>query len=712
MLMTAGVWAIPAKPGMWQTLRLADGTEIKAQLVGDEHLHFFVTEDGIRYIEQDGTFVPATDEQLQARRLSRRPVANKARRNMMHRVSVGEQTHYIGKKKGIVILMQFPNPKFQAGNDSLRYTRILNEEGYSEGSFKGSVADYFKAQSGGQFELEFDVCGPYPSAHAMSYYGGNDSYGNDKNPDVLIVEAVKAADPYVDFSDYDWDGDGEVDQVFVLYAGKGEADGGYGSNIANTIWPHMYQLEYTNRDLTLDGVRINTYACSNEVDALNQIEGIGCFCHEFSHCLGFPDFYDVMSSDYSSNYGLGSWDLMCGGSYNGDTFQPAGYSAYEKWMSGWLEPIELNRESVTVENLKTTGEGGDAYVIYNDAHRDEYYVVENRQKTGWDASLPGRGLMVMHVDFDKDIWEQNTPNATVSSYYANKYGYKVNDHERCTIFHADNTASDYNESTDLYPYNKKDSLTNTSTPKASVYNKNTDGSKLMNKPIVKIKQNSDRTMSFVFRGNDNADEPGEPFVEVGLLHETFDQCSGSGGNDDTWATNKFGSAFKPDLEDWKPNQNKAYGGYKCARFGTASIKGELTSPVFTLDGTAVLTFRAAGWNNDGMALGLSLSSSDGSDGDFSVEPAEVTLESFEWNDYTVTLSGYGDVRLTFTPAKRFILDEVEIVGRSVTTAIRTVATDGQARPQRIYTLDGRYMGTDTGVLPRGLYIIGGKKIVR
>ena len=264
--------------------------------------------------------------------------------------------------------MQFKDKSFKAANNLDKYKDIMNMENYTVGSFKGSVSDYFKAQSKNkdgesQFELTFDVVGPYTSAKNLSYYGSNNSNGDDKHPDELIVEAVTAADAEVDFNDYDWDGDGEVDQVFVLYAGNGEADGG----AASTIWPHMWELGFTGKSLTLDGVLINTYACSNETKTSGSIEGIGCFCHEFSHCLGFPDFYDT---SYSGWYGMGDYDLMCGGSYNGGTFCPAGYNAYEKWMAGWLEPIELTTDQ-KIENLTPISDAGDAYIIRNSGHSDE-----------------------------------------------------------------------------------------------------------------------------------------------------------------------------------------------------------------------------------------------------------------------------------------------------------------------------------------------------
>ena len=440
------------------------------------------------------------EQQVIVKAQARHRVADtkRTKRLVPKRVSMGEQTHYTGQKKGLVILMEFTGKSFKEGNNQAKYNDILNKENYTTGSFKGSVADYFKAQSRdkngvSQFELTFDVLGPYTAKKESSYYGKNDNNGDDQHADELIVEAVKAADASVDFHDYDWDDDGEVDQVFVVYAGKGEADGG----ASNTIWPHMYYLSETNMDLTLDGVRINTYACSSELNGSGILDGVGTFCHEFSHCLGYPDFYDT---SYSGWYGMGSWDLMCSGSYNGNGYCPPNYNAYEKWMAGWLDPIELDKEGVTVENLKPTSDGGDSYIIYNDGNRNEYYTVENRQQTGWDASLSGRGLMIIHVDFDKQIWEENHPNTKVTSSTASQYNMKTNDHQRFALICADNRASDYSVSTDLYPYGANNKLTNTSTPKASLYNNNTDGSKLLNKPITEITQNSDKTMSFKFNG--------------------------------------------------------------------------------------------------------------------------------------------------------------------------------------------------------------------
>ena len=727
--------AIPAKRGQWQTLKLADGSEVRAQLAGDEHLHFWQADDGQRYmISDDGIARTADMEQMRARAMSRRnanPAAHRLR--SPKRVSMGDKTHYTGQKKGIVILMQFTDTKFKTANDQAKYNDLLNKENYVTGSFKGSVADYFKAQSNGLFELNFDVLGPYTAENKVSYYGSNDSNGNDKHPDELIVEAVTAADSEVNYKDYDWDGDGFADQVFVVYAGKGEADGGG----EKTIWPHMYWLSATGKSLTLDGVTINTYACANEVAPNGNLAGIGCFCHEFSHCLGYPDFYDIM---YKGWFGMSEFDLMDMGSYNGNAFCPAGYTAYEKWMAGWIEPTELAGEDVTVESLAATSENGAAYIMYNDGHTDEYYMIENRQKTKWDASIPTKGLMITHVDFDKEIWQQNTPNSkiTQSDVLASDGELtKTNDHTRCTIFHADNDddskywvsyAGYYSMTTltgDLYPYNGNDSLTATSKPAATLYNSNSQGKKMMQGAILNIKQNSDKTMSFFYRAKqeepagpddpvdpeDPGEDPGKPIVAQGdtLFYESFDKCASTGGNDGKWDTTIAGSSskFATDNDGW--DYLAAYAGYQCARFGNASKNGQVTTPLFTIDGEATLTFKAAEWNQDGSTLNLSVSG-DTPGTAVEIEPATFTMESFEWTEFAATLYGTGNIKITFTPEKRFLLDEVLVLKPSETTAIRNMRS--AAIESSVYTLDGRRVAGNFGSLPRGIYIIGGRKVVK
>jgi len=718
--------AVPAKRGLWRNLRLSDGSEVKAQLMGDEHLHHWKTADGRRLMESGDSYTFISDEQLKAKSLQRvaerrsalkrHDSMNMPTANMKRKVQMGERYLLTGEKKGLVILAEFSDVQFKAANGLEKYKKVLNEEGYtsSEG-FKGSVSDYFKAQSGGLFVLKFDVVGPVKLSQKSSYYGANDVSGNDKYAEEMIVEACKAVDETVDFSDYDWDGDGKVDQVFVLYAGQGEADGG----ASNTIWPHEYELSATDRQLTLDDVLIDTYACSNEVTPEGHIEGIGVFCHEFSHCMGFPDFYDVT---YSGNFGMSSFDLMDMGSYNGDSFVPAGYTAYEKMMVGWLEPIVLGEEDVFVDGLEPLSEGGGAYIIYNDAHPDEYYMLENRQLSGWDAGMPSKGLMITHVDYDQEIWQNNIPNSILTNAEAREYGYtKGNEHQRMTIFHADNNDdSKYWKSsygyytkttlaTDLYPYrldDMNDSLTSTSKPAATLYNANTDGRKMMGKAVTSIKQLSNGAVSFNFRAKDIevvADSTDKVLPEGMLFYESFDDCQGTGGNDGLWSGSIASKTFEPDNEGW--DALASYGAYQCARFGTSKKSGMVSTPYFNIgEGSALITFLASAWSKDGNELQLSL------EGDATISPTTLTIGSAEWVECKATITGNGLVRVTFTPEKRLFLDEVLVMSDNATGIV--TKTVEQRRENAIYTLDGRYVGDDASALPAGLYIIGGRKVVK
>ena len=493
LLQVAAAYSIPARPGQWKLLTLANGTQVKAELNGDEYAHYWMSENGDCYTEtqQPGIYQLTTREAIKNQALKKRNI-KKAATARTRSVIGGKHEPYTGKKKGLILLVDFQNKKFQDDHTPELYKDIMNKVGFtSELGFKGSVKDYFLAQSYGQFELDFDVIGPLTMPKTYGYYGAN-SQGNDTNPGLMVATACQMADEYVNFKDYDWDGDGEVDQVFVIYAGLGEAAGGD----ANTIWPHESHLQYNDygKNLTLDETIVDTYACGPELikrgrsESTIGIEGIGTICHEFTHCLGIPDMYDT---GYS-NFGMYQWDLMSSGSYNGNSFSPANYTSYERMYCGWKQPIVLKNDTV-VTDMKAIGDGGDFYIIYNDAHPDEYYLLENRQKTGWDEALPGSGLLVLHVDYDEELWHYNLVNNTTAY-----DGY--NTHQRCTIIPADNSliSSVEDAANDPFPYAGNDSLTNKSLPRAELYNLNPDGIHYTSKPVTNIKL-TDGEISFKFQ---------------------------------------------------------------------------------------------------------------------------------------------------------------------------------------------------------------------
>ena len=323
------------------------------------------------------------------------------------------------KKKGLVILVNFKDLAFKSTSTRQVFDQMCNGVEAPVGKNYGSVHEYFLAQSYGQFDLEFDVVGPYTVSYNYGYYGkdiGNE--GDDAHPEEMIEEACKLADADVNFADYDWDNDGEVEQVYVIYAGYGQSSGAS----ANTIWPHEWDLssafQYNNKrynySLKLDGRYINTYACSSELygKSGNTIDGVGTMCHEFSHCMGLPDFYATGSQNY---FGMDSWDLMDYGCYNGNGYSPAGYTAYERWFCGWLEPTLLADPS-TVRDMPAIQDEPQAYVILSSGVsanvNGSYYLLYNHQQKGWDEKSYGHGMLVQYVRYSAEAWEDNTVNNT------------------------------------------------------------------------------------------------------------------------------------------------------------------------------------------------------------------------------------------------------------------------------------------------------------
>lgn len=680
LCLVLSVWAVPAKRGVWCFLSLVDGTEVKAQLVGDEFLHYYVSEDDTKYVQDESTglYRKMTDEVTVQRRSAVRRAHAQGRQKRMLRKAQASNV-FQGTKKGLIILVQFTDSKFKSGHDLALYERIANDENYSGNNFRGSIKDYFKAQSHGLFELDFDVAGICQLQHTYAYYGKN-SNDNDVRAGQMVAEACLWAHEHgTDFSKYDWDGDGEVDQVFVLYAGHGEAS--YDKD-PNTIWPHMHYLSASDygKSLSLDGVTVDTYACSSELNGDGNLDGIGTFCHEFSHCMGFPDLYDT---SYAGWFGMGDFDLMCSGSYNGDSKCPAGYSAYEKAECGWLTLKDMTNieQETSIVGVQPMSADGDAYIIKNKGHEDEYYILENRQKTGWDSYLPASGLMITHVDYDADIWDWNMPN-TSGKYEDANGNTKTNDHQRLTIFRAGKSTDEYGDASDLYPYGSNNSLTKTSSPAATLHNTNSDGSNYMHIDINNIAVKSGKASFTLSNRNAGTDTPVIPFGS--MLSESFDECDGTGGNDGIWGGRSIGAGTPTyDNKGWTSTQGKVYASSACVRVGTSSVNGDITTPSFTVNGKAVLSFKAGAWNTSGDGTTLNLSVSNGT-----ISPSSVTMKKGEWTDYNVTITANGNVKTTFKASKlRFFLDEVKVTDAS-TSGIREIEGSRSSSIVAYYTLGG------------------------
>lgn len=493
-MLTLTASAVPARRTQ-RTLTLSDGTQVTATLSGDENYHYWKTADGRAFVMNEENIPQEISLQQAQSKLQAKVQARNAHRiakRTKHKAAWGAETNPIsGERKGLVILVNYKDKKMQ--HTQAEYNDYFNKVGYSDNNCTGSVRDYFLSQSYGKFSLDFDVMGPVTLSKNLSYYGDNDSDGNDKHAAEMVAEAVKLAVSGIDLKRYDWDGDGYVDQVYVVYAGYGE----HADAPANTIWPHEFELSEAAKyndgpgALTINGVTIDTYACSSELrgSSGNKMDGIGTACHEFSHCLAIPDMYDT-SAD-GENFGMNVWDLMDYGSYNGEDGYgetPAPFTSYERMYCGWLTPVELT-QPCNVNDMPAITKEPVAYLIRNANPKfpGEYYLLENHQQESWDAYAPAHGMLVLHVDFNSNAWKQNTVNNVAS-------------HQRMTIIPADGKLSHYNTAGDTWPgTSKKTALTDSSNPAAKLYNLNSNGRKFMGHPIENIAEKNG-LISFTFDG--------------------------------------------------------------------------------------------------------------------------------------------------------------------------------------------------------------------
>lgn len=483
-------FAIPAYPKPLK-VKQADGSWLTIQMRGDEHGHYVLTSDGIplvfnarqknyEYADwKDGkvqasgikaveasertakvkAFVESQDksailesfkrarlQQLQQTLSSRRNASLKAGSNPQKEKLNNFPT--IGEVHSLVILVQFADTEFSTvGSDAHQFfNNMLNEPGftYSNGA-NGSARDFYLNSSNGRFQPQFDVIGPVTLPEKYSYYGANkgSSVDNPVRLEEFVREACTLAAPSVDFSQYDHNQDGYIDNIYFFYAGKGEADSGDG----NALWPHSAyysdiatQAGAAQTSLKLNGVEVGNYTCSNEINGTlitPQPAGIGTFVHEFGHVLGLADHYDV-------NYGIttfapGSFDTMAQASYNNNGNTPAAFSAYERACLGWLDLTVLKNGVDTLNVLPDLNDSNKAYVVPVGGTNDqEYFIMENRQQKGWDAFIPGHGMLLWHIDYDAKAWEKNELNITGT-------------HQRVDIVEADNKLTDNTRAGDPFP---------------------------------------------------------------------------------------------------------------------------------------------------------------------------------------------------------------------------------------------------------------------
>ncbi len=520
--------AAKAHPGPF-TVTQSDGTQVTVKIHGDEDFHYYTTLDGVilfrdgndyfvASISDNGEIVSsgqlahnASDRSTEEINIVSKQtktkffasVAKKMNKAKANRTALVEDNKtlfpHMGNPKVLVALVQFSDVKFSVNDPKKAFDQYLNaQRGEIEnlGNYNtrnaGSVAQYFDDASFGKFRPQFEVLDPITLDNTLVHYGE----GKNDKMSLLIPDVCKAIDENINFKDYDQNNDGKVDLIYIIYAGYSAS---WGNNSTDCIWPKSGTGSFG----TYDGKSVYRYGVSNELnytpdysvngEKKNVINGIGLFCHEFSHCMGMPDLYTTDAApeetQNANNQEMEYWSIMDIGTYLVDGHIPNAYTAWEREFFGWMEIEDITDADAQVIEMKAIDKGGKAYRIRNtnDESGNEYYVLENIQNYGWNTSQLGHGMLAMHVDYDANIF-------SLASNSVNN----VLDHPRMTVLAADGLLLNYASVKDKETYNifkeqaagdpfpgtsEVTSLTDETTVKPIIYT----GANL-NKPIYDIKE--------------------------------------------------------------------------------------------------------------------------------------------------------------------------------------------------------------------------------
>lgn len=433
------------------TITQSDGSQLTIRLHGDEHFSWYSTADDVLLVQVGSNYYVAQVEEDGTLKATPQLAHNAGERGTVEEQVINNQDKekflnllnaepqalakpigtvtpayfpHTGSPKALVILVEFQDVKFKTSDPVATFTHYLKGAGedapeannaYVTNVTKGmvnhgSVSQYFNDMSQGKFTPQFDIVGPVTVKKNSAYYGSNTG-GTDANFKEMIAEACKNVSTNVNFADYDQDNDGYIDLVYIIYAGYSES---FGGNSADCLWPKSGSATFnepgTNNLLKLDGKQIYRYGINNELNATptvvnNQfngmplLNGIGLFCHEFSHTMGLPDLYPTVEASRVDNQNPEYWDLMDGGEYTYNGYIPTPYSPWEMDVMGWTAPTELGDEAKQV-NLDSYATSRTAYKI--NGENDEYLLIQNIQADGWWMGIAKAfktGMLVWRIDY-------------------------------------------------------------------------------------------------------------------------------------------------------------------------------------------------------------------------------------------------------------------------------------------------------------------------
>lgn len=503
--LASAAFAVPALR-VRRYVTLTDGSRVLAMPCGDEHGSWMLDGDGF-VLDYDA----ATQRFMRTKRTPEAEIEAASRRRVQAARRVGSQASAplasVGSPRVPVILVNFTDSTFSCGQTDAEVRQYYDDvcNGIGNGVTKqvhgnyGAVADYFRDQSGGLFNPQFTIIGPVTLNHPESYYGSEGGGGShDTRYSEFCRDAVYAATQIYDgdWMDFDNKHKGSVDMVFFIFAGCGQNTD---SDVPTLLWP-----KESTASTTINNIIFATSACvserravfSEKVKVAARQDGIGVMCHELSHALGLPDLYDTRKEP--KGFGMDLWSLMDYGCYAGNGQCPISYTTYELDFMGWRSLRTIEQSGLYT--LLPTYAGGEGLKLINPENSNEYYVLENRQRGGWDtgACKYGNGMQVTHVDYIQDRWNTNSVNTDEN-------------HQLMTIIAANNryigTTANPDDSNEIlttwkgnmYPFEGNDSLTAHSVPAAKVYT----ASGFMQQEIFHIRVESDKSITFRLGRNFN-----------------------------------------------------------------------------------------------------------------------------------------------------------------------------------------------------------------
>ncbi|MES2689490.1 MAG: M6 family metalloprotease domain-containing protein [Bacteroidota bacterium] len=398
------------------TITQPDGSKITLKALGNEAVHYLETAEGFTVLKNAaGYFEYATADEkgnlttsgVVARNGQQQKTGiphlrySPEQQNMM--MQLFEQTHPTekalgkagqnpfppsGTRKLIVILVEYPD--LRATLPKANFELLLNQPNYNG---TGSFRDFYLATSNGKLDVTSTVYGWVMAANNYQYYGKESSANYGQATRQLLLGALQDANDSfnVDYSDFDNDGDGYVDGVIIMHAGRGAEESSAPSS-GDFIWSFRSTLQ-SSQQPTYDGVKVAAYAMFPEKRySSGGIVGIGVMCHEFGHLLDLPDLY---STQYL-NEGAGNYSLMAGGCWLNNERTPCVDDAWSRIAMGWVSPTVISTQKLY--SLPKAVADSDMVYRVNTSRPNEYYLLENRQRKGFDKYLPSKGLAIWHIN--------------------------------------------------------------------------------------------------------------------------------------------------------------------------------------------------------------------------------------------------------------------------------------------------------------------------